>query len=132
MSQDRDTEAQRTFEIQFFERILGHWAEFPEVMFRLGTLYTQTGRYEEGLEVDSRLARLRPSDPVVYYNLSCTLALLGRVPQALDALERAVDLGYRDVAHMEKDPDLAAIRGDERYARLRDRAAKEPGGARPP
>ncbi len=121
MAQDRDTEPQRKFEIQFFERILSRWSEFPEVMFRLGNLYTQTGRYQEGADVDRRLTDLRPDDPIVHYNLACSLALLGRPDDAFASLERAMVLGYRDFAYMDKDPDLAPVREDPRYRDLRRR-----------
>ncbi|MBI4230895.1 MAG: tetratricopeptide repeat protein [Planctomycetes bacterium] len=118
MSRDRDTEPQRKFEIQFFERILTRWPEFPEVMFRLGNLYTQTGRYQEGADVDRRLTDLRPDDPIVHYNLACSLALLDRLDEAFSSIERAMVLGYLDFHSMDKDPDLAGMRADPRYREL--------------
>ena len=32
-------------------------------------------RFEDGLSVDRRLARLCPSDPLVHYNLACSFSL---------------------------------------------------------
>lgn len=55
------------------------------------------------------------------YNLACSYARAGQTEPALDWLERAVDLGYNDVALLDRDPDLDALRGEPRYAALRAR-----------
>lgn len=90
---------------------LGAWTD-------LGHLCTRLGRHERALEVDRELARRLPDDETVHYNLACSLALLGRVDEALSALGRAVELGYADADHLEADEDLGALRGDERFTAL--------------
>ena len=45
----------------------------------------------------------------------------GLCPEALDALGKAMELGYRDIPHLMSDPDLAAVRRDPRFKRLLDR-----------
>jgi hypothetical protein len=84
-------------------------------MRALGDLYTRTGAYADGLRVDERLSRLCAEDPVVWYNLACSLALANRSDDAFDALNRAVELGYNDYEAMKKDPDLASLHGDARF-----------------
>jgi len=99
----------------------------------LGHVYTRAKRFEEGLAVDRELARRRPEDPTVHYNLACSLALLGRVEEALDALERSVELGYDDAEHLLADEDLAALRAEPRLAaivRALAPSSKPPGEAR--
>jgi hypothetical protein len=49
------------------------------------------------------------------YNQACCLALKGDKDAAFDRLRTAVERGLRDFAHAEKDPDLAALRGDPRW-----------------
>ncbi|MEM7050787.1 MAG: hypothetical protein AAF604_14060 [Acidobacteriota bacterium] len=61
---------------------------------------------------------VRPQDVRTLYNLACALARQGRRGPAFDALERAIAAGYRDAAHLARDPDLASLRGEERYRRL--------------
>ncbi|MBK8286327.1 MAG: hypothetical protein IPK97_16435 [Ahniella sp.] len=53
-----------------------------------------------------------------HYNHACVLALSGSVDRAFTALEAAVNAGYTDRAHIERDPDLAPLRADPRYAAL--------------
>ena len=87
-------------------------------LVELGAVLTRLGRYDEGLLVDQRLVRLEPEEPIVHYNLACSLALLGRADDAIDELTRAVDLGYEDVEHMLKDRDLRSLRTDPRFEGL--------------
>lgn len=56
------------------------------------------------------------------YNAACSWALGGRPKEALDALERAVDQGWDDAAHMRKDDDLASLRGEARFRDIAKRA----------
>lgn len=106
------------FEISFYESILKKEPKFVEVIELLGGLYTNAGRIEDGLKMDRRLARLRPDNPVVHYNLGCSLTLKRRYKEALDALTLAVDLGYRDLEWMLEDPDLEGLRNRPAFQRL--------------
>lgn len=116
--------SQRQFEIEFFEGIVRRQADYWEVLSILGNHYTAAKRYKDGLAVDEILATLRPNDAVVYYNLACSYSLVGSVPMALDALEKALSLGYRDFLHMMRDKDLAETRKDRRFKNLLSRYVK--------
>ena len=59
-----------------------------------------------------------PEDPMLLYNVACTYAMLGRVGDSLDALEKAVGLGWGDKGWLEHDSDLDPIRTDPRYEAL--------------
>ena len=113
------------FEISFYESILKKEPKFVEVIELLGGLYTNAGRIEDGLKMDRRLVRLRPDNPVAHYNLACSLALKRRYKDALNTLEHAVDLGYRDIQWMLEDPDLQNLRNHPAFQRLIDRIKKE-------
>ena len=103
------------FELDFLEGVVAEDPCNEDALILLGSAYSQRGDYEKGLRIDRRLVRLRPGDPTAYYNLACSYALLTRVEDAFLALERAVALGYRDVAHMLKDRDLTILRDDPRF-----------------
>jgi tetratricopeptide (TPR) repeat protein len=103
------------FEIMFYENILKHSPGFIEALIALAELYTKEGMHDKGLELDRRLAELRPEDPVIRYNLACSLSLKGDVPAAFDAMKRAISHGYQDFAHLEKDPDLLNLLSDSGF-----------------
>ncbi len=106
------------FEINFFERLLKEDPQFVDALLPLAELYTKKGLHEKALELDWALSKLRPDDDLVFYNLACSLALLNRKEEALQSLEQAVKLGYDDLNHMKKDPDLKSLRQDPRFLAL--------------
>jgi tetratricopeptide (TPR) repeat protein len=108
------------FEIRFFAGVAQRDPNFIEALQILGDAYTKTGQWRKGLQVDKRLAKLCPDNPLVFYNLACSYSLLENVDAALAALTRAIKLGYRDDQWLDKDPDLANLRRDPRFATLRN------------
>ena len=54
----------------------------------------------------------------VYYDFACLQAQAGDRHAALATLKTAVAKGFKDVALLESDPDLASIRSDEGYAKI--------------
>jgi putative intracellular protease/amidase len=62
------------------------------------------------------------------YNLACLLARAGRIADALEALESAVKDGFGPREVLERDEDLAPLRGNPRFAALlASMDAKKPG-----
>ena len=100
----------KDFEIKFYEGILKKRPNFIEVLSLLGDSYTKKGFYEEGLAVDKKLASLKPDDPIVHYNLACSLSILGKTKAALVELKKAALFGYDDFSYMDKDRDLENLR----------------------
>jgi len=111
-------QGQLDFELEFFQGILARHADYVEVLRALGQLMTLKGRYLEALQIDKRLVQLRPADPLAFYNLACSYALLKRSDLSLKTLQRAVELGYRDFRYMREDRDLESIRHDPRFRKL--------------
>lgn len=112
---ERFREEQQDFDIRFLEDLLVRMGEQYEILAQLGHLYTEAGRYRDGLAVDRRIVTLRPRDGVAFYNLACSHALLKQNIRALAALKRAIETGYRDFDHMQIDPDLGNLRKDPRW-----------------
>jgi len=106
------------FLAEFLWRDLRHHPGDLTRLVELGALLTRVGRYEDGLRVDRELVGRAPEDPTAHYNLACSLALLGQTTEALDSLERAVELGYDDAAHLLADDDLRSLRDEERFGRI--------------
>jgi len=107
-----------SFEIDLARAVIhgnpGHLAALQ----MLGHALCRAGRHREALEVDNRILDLRPEDPVSHYNLACSLSNLKDVDRALVSLERALQCGYRDIAHLMRDEDLRNVRLDPRFRKL--------------
>jgi tetratricopeptide (TPR) repeat protein len=117
------------FEIGFFEGVTQRDPDFIEALQILGDAYTKSGQWEKGLRIDQRLAKLSPQNPLVFYNLACSYSLLNRVDEAFAALTEAVKRGYNDARWLNKDPDLANLRQDQRFEKIRTNLAQKTNGS---
>lgn len=106
------------FEIQFFETVLRKSRNYSAVIEILAGLYTKQGRIADGLRMDRRLVKLEPENATAHYNLACSLALTKRHRAALQALQHAVNLGYRDSDWMQQDPDLDPLKQRPEFVAL--------------
>ena len=61
------------------------------------------------------LASIPSPDGGAAYDHACCLALAGRKDEAFERLKYALGAGFQDLAHLEKDPDLASLRSDPRW-----------------
>jgi len=107
--------------IEFIEGLVRRDPGYVDALQLLGDHYTQRGRYAEGLEMDKRLARLRPDDALVFYNLACSYSLTDQFDRAALALEKALNLGYRDFNWLAKDPDLDKLRQQPAFHDLQEK-----------
>lgn len=101
---------QLDFDIDFFEKLLVRNGESLEVLRLLAELVSKKGQVKRAVELDGKVVELLPNDFLARYNLACSLARAGRPDEAIDALSKAILLGYDDLAHMDVDPDLDSLR----------------------
>ena len=97
-------------EIGFLEGLVLRDPMYFEALQVLGADYSKRDDFSSGLRVDQQLARLRPTDPIVLYNLACSYSLTRQLRRAADALNRAIEHGYKNFRLLTKDPDLANLR----------------------
>jgi Zn-dependent protease len=75
----------------------------------LQTAAFNSGEFDLSSEA-GRQALERKKDPAIAYNIACAEARAGRADEALAWIERAVEIGYRDVEAMVSDSDLETLR----------------------
>jgi tetratricopeptide (TPR) repeat protein len=111
-------QSQLDFELEFLAGILERDPLFTDALRVHANNLAAKGLYGRALQMDRRLVRLVPERPIPWYNLACSYAVLGMIEPALAALQRALDLGYRQIDHVRRDPDLKSLRHDPRFIRL--------------
>lgn len=67
---------------------------------------------------------LAPQYPGGYYNLACILAHQGKKDEALTTLMKAIEHGWAEPKHIEKDADLESLREDPRFRKAVEAAGK--------
>lgn len=84
----------------------------------------RAGKTEEMEAACREGVALLPQDPTWQYNLACALAYRANKDAALAALDRAVELGFRDDAAIAADNDLKQLRTNPRFAELVEKAKR--------
>jgi tetratricopeptide (TPR) repeat protein len=106
-----------------FSKIL---EEFPfdfEGNYHLAFAYLLAKDYPRAIHHFEIARRIKTKDELTLYNLACAYSLGGKLEQALEALNAAVEAGFNDAEHMEKDPDLDPLRELPRYQEILRKAA---------
>jgi tetratricopeptide (TPR) repeat protein len=111
-------QSQLDFELEFLGRILERDPFFTDALRVHGNNLAAKGQSARALQIDRRLVRLLPDRAIPWYNLACSYAVLGLIDPAISALQKALELGYRHLDHLRRDPDLKSLRHDPRFARL--------------
>jgi tetratricopeptide (TPR) repeat protein len=127
---NRATQRDLDTKIEFMEGVVRRDPNYVDALQILGDHYTQRGRFPEGLTVDEKLAHLEPQNPLVFYNLACSYSLTDKFDQAIAALNRAMDLGYRDFKWLAKDPDLKKLRAQPAFDELKEKIKQFKGKSR--
>lgn len=94
--------------------------ELSAIFMDQGLRYLKAGRFERAEREFKAALELEPSENVAWYNLACVYSLWGKLDLAFEHLRKAVERGFDDVSHMEKDTDLDPLRKDARYKAIID------------
>lgn len=73
---------------------------------------------ERQIAAAKQTAEAKPDNPAALYNLARTYAFYGDNEQALASLEKALKLGFNDLAYLKVDAALQGLRDDPDYRRL--------------
>ena len=106
-------------------RVLG--SDNPDTLDSIGELAMtlsyekKVGEAQQLLSVLADAAKNRKDREVVasaFYYLACGAAIAGQRDQAIDYLRKSIDEGFTDIRYMQRDPDLATLQSDPRFASL--------------
>ena len=78
----------------------------------------ELGRDDEALAWMQKIIDEDPSDAGNWYDYACLYSRMNRVDDALQALEKAFECGYRNFGHLEYDYDMDLLRDLPRYKEL--------------
>ncbi len=96
----------------------------------LGADYAELGRSDDALRELNLAVTLRANEASILYNAACLYCGLGRKQEAIDALRKTWESGFKDSAWARRDPDLAILRYDPEFDRLYpEKAAGSASGA---
>jgi len=80
--------------------------------------YAELGRVQDAERELNLAMTLRANETTILYNAACVYCTLKKKPEALGALRRAWEAGFRDAVWARRDPDLALLHDDPEFARL--------------
>jgi serine/threonine protein kinase len=114
-------EARRNMAHRVIVALENHLKQVPEdarARVLLGGNYADLGRVDDALRELNLAVTLRANEASILYNAACVYCGLKRKPEALDALRKAWEAGFRDAIWARRDPDLTLLHGDAEFDRL--------------
>ena len=82
-------------------------------------------KYKEAAASLALAAEIRPDNPQIFFSLARACALGGDKKQALEALKKAVELGFTNADEIAGNADFASIRNEAAYKRLIEDARRK-------
>jgi Tfp pilus assembly protein PilF len=84
----------------------------------LANTYVSMGRTEDASREINLAIALRPNEATVLYNAACAFCQLNKKAEALAAITKAWNAGFKDADWARRDPDLALIHSEPGFERL--------------
>ncbi|MBV9341802.1 MAG: protein kinase [Acidobacteria bacterium] len=101
-----------------FENHLKQVPEDARARILLGGDYAQLGRPDDALRELNLALTLRANEASILYNAACLYCSLNKKQEALEALRKAWESGFRDSVWARRDPDLSLLHDDPEFQRL--------------
>src|SRR5713226_4300680 len=114
-------EAKRNMTQRRMAALENHLKQVPEdarARILLGGDYAVLGRPDDALRELNMAVTLRANEASILYNAACVYCGLKRKPEAMDALRKAWEAGFRDSVWARRDPDLIPLHDDPEFDRL--------------
>jgi len=114
-------EVRRNIQLRRVAALENHLKQVPEdarARILLAGDYAELNRVEDAMRETNLAMTLRANEASILYNAACNYCLLKRKPEALEALTKAWQAGFKDAVWARRDPDLAFIHGDPEFEKL--------------
>ena len=98
-----------------------HLKQVPEdarARILLGSDYAYLGRSDDALRELNLAVTLRANEASILYNAACLYCKLNRTSDAMDALRKSWEAGFKDSSWARRDPDLLPLHDDPEFDRL--------------
>jgi serine/threonine protein kinase/tetratricopeptide (TPR) repeat protein len=115
------TDALRNMRQRRTQTLEAHLRKVPEdvrARVMLGIDYAIAGRIDDAMKEVNIAILLRPDEAMVLYNAACAYCTMDKIPEAVEALRRSWETGYRDAVWTRRDPDLVKLHGHPEFERL--------------
>jgi serine/threonine protein kinase/tetratricopeptide (TPR) repeat protein len=114
-------EVRRNIELRAVAAFENHLKQVPEdarARILVSGYYAELGRVEDAMREANLAMTLRANEASILYNAACVYGLLKRKPEAMDALRKAWEAGFKDSTWARRDPDMAFLHDDPEFERL--------------
>ncbi len=114
-------EASRNMAHRVIVALENHLKQVPEdarARVLLGAYYAELGRADDAMRELNLAVTLRANEASILYNAACVYCALKRKPDALDALRKAWEAGFKDSVWARRDPSLIPLHDDPEFDRL--------------
>ena len=114
-------EALKHMRLRRTQAIEAHLRKVPEdvrARVMLGIDYAIASRHDDAMREVNIAMLLRPDEAMVLYNAACAFCTMDKLSEAIEALKKAWDAGYRDAVWTRRDPDLVKLHGHPDFDRL--------------
>lgn len=105
-------------EMAVYEEALRKTPEDARVRVLLAGNYALIGRFDDAKREADMAMALRPDDAMILYNSACAFCAMNNAKDAMTALRKAWEAGYRNATWTRQDPDLALLHSDPEFDRL--------------
>ncbi len=117
----KNEEALRNLRLRAIQALEDHLKRVPEdarARTLLAVNYATMGRVDDAVREANLALALRPTEATVLYNIACGFCMLNKKTEALEALTKSWNAGFKDADWARRDPELVLLHGDPEFERL--------------
>jgi serine/threonine protein kinase len=108
----------QTRAVAAFENHLKQVPEDARARILIAGYYAELNRVDDAIRETTMAMTLRANEASILYNAACVFCSLDKKSEALDALRKAYDAGFKDPNWARRDPDMAPLLGEPEFERM--------------